>query len=380
MFFARTAAGETYGARLHESWAAAAAAWADSMETRRATCFQSDGWYAAWYATIGSSPGYRPVIVEIFERATGEFALGLPLASIERGGLTSIEFADDEVTDYNFPILGPAAPTCAQSAMQAFQAMARALLGADVLHLKKMPVRIGDLANPFAQLPRAALSPLRGNFIPLGEYYDAWLRTLARKERKEIGRIWRVFSALENASFFRARTPDAAGIILDMIETEQKNRRIRLGRPYRLDQREHASFYRRLIEREDDACKPVVTALTVGGRPIAGLLGVATGQTCILLRLAFAEGPWERSGPGRVLIDRTMRALHAEGYRTIDLGIGDYRYKRQLDPKPFNLVDVTQALSMRGLPRASGAWAKARVRENAVLERWARRLLAYTGR
>jgi CelD/BcsL family acetyltransferase involved in cellulose biosynthesis len=45
-----------------------------------------------------------------------------------------------------------------------------------------------------------------------------------------------------------------------------------------------------------------------------------------------------------------MAALHRDGVRQFDFSIGNYAYKRRFGVAPIALVDLTAALSWRGLP------------------------------
>ena len=63
--------------------------------------------------------------------------------------------------------------------------------------------------------------------------------------------------------------------------------------------------------------------------------------------------------PGRLIIDRTIEALHRDGVREFDFSIGNYSYKRRFGPQRTPLVDLRAALSWRGQPTA--------LRDRAVL-------------
>jgi CelD/BcsL family acetyltransferase involved in cellulose biosynthesis len=47
-----------------------------------------------------------------------------------------------------------------------------------------------------------------------------------------------------------------------------------------------------------------------------------------------------------------MAALHRDGVRNFDFSIGNYAYKRRFGVAPLPLVDITAALSWRGMPYA----------------------------
>jgi len=68
---------------------------------------------------------------------------------------------------------------------------------------------------------------------------------------------------------------------------------------------------------------------------------------------------WSACSPGRLIIDRTIEALHKDGVREFDFSIGNYTYKRRFRPQRTPLVDLSAPLSWRGQPYA--------LRDRAVL-------------
>ena len=73
----------------------------------------------------------------------------------------------------------------------------------------------------------------------------------------------------------------------------------------------------------------VVSALTVGEEVVATLLGVRNGSRYVMVRFSNAGEKWSTCSPGRLVIERTMAALHADGVREFDFSIGNYSYKRR---------------------------------------------------
>ena len=92
-----------------------------------------------------------------------------------------------------------------------------------------------------------------------------------------------------------------------------------------------------------------------------------------MVRISNAGEKWSNCSPGRLIIERTMAALHRDGVRQFDFSIGNYAYKRRFGVVPLPLADITAALSWRGLPYA--------LRDRAVRElRRHPRLAAQVGR
>jgi CelD/BcsL family acetyltransferase involved in cellulose biosynthesis len=113
-----------------------------------------------------------------------------------------------------------------------------------------------------------------------------------------------------------------------------------------------AAFYRSLVSENLGSGYAVLTALTVGEEVIATLLGVRSGSSYVMVRISNAGDNWSNCSPGRLIIERTMAALHHDGVRHFDFSIGNYAYKRRFGVVPVALAEITAALSWRGWPFA----------------------------
>src|SRR3954470_7671852 len=180
------------------------------------TPFQHPLWCQAWYSAFSGTA--EPLLAEVSDAATGEPALLLPLIRRRQNGIAIIEFADCDLTDYNAPLLGPAAPREAKAANALWRDLLAALRklpdGADLLRFRKMPVDLAGQPNPLALLDDAGPCSLNGNVVTTGEDYDAWRYTLEKTVRKELERSWRVFSRDASAKFSLFTDEDAALQIL----------------------------------------------------------------------------------------------------------------------------------------------------------------------
>ncbi|GAA0237764.1 hypothetical protein LNAOJCKE_1735 [Methylorubrum aminovorans] len=342
------------------------------------TPFQGADWLASWYEAMAGRAGLTPVIVTVRQARTGELALVLPLVLRRIGSLRLIEFADLDLTDYNAPLIGPAAPRDRREAARLWRAVRRALPPADLVRLAKMETAFGGAPNPLALLPGAIACALNGNLVRLGPDYDAWRYAgLERTARKELERIWRVFTKHPDAAFERVTDPAWARAVLAAIENLQKRRMDALGATYFLNEPDVAAVYHRLVERGLADGSTVVTALVAGGEIVAGLLGLRLGERYIMIRIGQAGGRWSNCSPGRLVIERTMAFLHAEGVRCVDFSIGNYDYKRRFGTEPLALVDLVAPLGWRGLAPALRARLVGRLRAHPELDR---RLRAWLGR
>lgn len=334
-------------------WQRAKARWGDPAD---ATPFQNRQWLEAWYAAFANVDNVEPLIAIVSDAATGEQAMLLPLIRRRHKALRIIEPADLDLTDYNAPLLGPAAPRDAKSARAMWKDLRNALRrlpgGADLIRLRKMPVELDGKPNPLALLDGAGPCALNGNLVTTGDDFDAWRFTLERTVRKELERSWRVFTRDPKAAFKVITDKDEALRVLATMESQQGERMQHLGLNFVLNDETYAAFYRNLVHDNVANGYAVLSALTVGDEVVATLLGIRQGARYVMVRISNAGEKWSNCSPGRLIIERTMAALHKDGVRQFDFSIGNYAYKRRFGVARIALVDFTAALSWRGQPYA----------------------------
>jgi CelD/BcsL family acetyltransferase involved in cellulose biosynthesis len=334
-------------------WKRAKARWGDPGG---GTPFQNWQWLEAWYGAFAVVEHVEPLIAIISDAATGEQVALLPLIRRRHKGIRIVEPADLDLTDYNAPLLGPAAPRDAKSARAMWKDLRKALRrlpgGADLIRLRKMPVETDGRPNPLALLDGAGPCALNGNIVTTGDDFDAWRFTLERTVRKELERSWRVFTRDPAAAFKIIIDKDEALRVLSTMASQQGDRMQHLGLNFILNETTYATFYRNLVDQNVGNGFAVLSALTVGDEVVATLLGIRQGARYIMVRISNAGEKWSNCSPGRLIIERTMAALHKDGIRQFDFSIGNYAYKRRFGVARIELMDFSAALSWRGLPYA----------------------------
>jgi CelD/BcsL family acetyltransferase involved in cellulose biosynthesis len=370
----RRAAG--FRVELMRDWQQAVARWHDISPS---TPFQHPQWYDAWYAAFTGAEAIEPLIAVVTDASTGEPAVLLPLSRRRQNNIAIVEFADLDLTDYNAPILGSAAPRDARAARALWRSLLSALRrmpeAADLIRLRKVPVDLDGKPNPLALLGAAGPCSLNGNLVATGEDYDAWRYTLEKTVRKELERSWRVFTRDQAASFAIITDTDEALRILSTTEVQQGTRMQSLGLNYILNDETCAAFYRNLVRDGVGNGYALVSALTVGDEVVATLLGIRTGSRYVMIRISNAGEKWSNCSPGRLIIERTMAALHKDGVRAFDFSVGNYAYKRRFGVTRLPLVDISAALSWRGWPYALRDHMVRTVRKHPRLDAWLKRAL-----
>lgn len=330
-------------------WNEACARFGNEMARGRITPFQHRHWLDAWYGNAASPRSDEPLIVVVTDRHRAIVAI-LPLAIRRERGLRIVEFAGS--ADYNAPIMG-AAPGAHPIDSGAFWSALRGALsrlpeGCDLVRFGKMPRTITGIANPLAALPGTEPSALTGHVLEIGDDYDAYRYSREKTVRKELERSWRVFSKNDGAQFRRITELQPALNVFTALEAQQSARMHELGKDYSLDDEACSDFHRDLIARGLADGYAVVTALTCGDQIVATLLGLRVKSSYLMLRISNVGQAWANCSPGRLIIERSMAALHADGVRSFDFSVGTYDYKRRFGVQDVPLVDFTAALSWRG--------------------------------
>jgi CelD/BcsL family acetyltransferase involved in cellulose biosynthesis len=327
-----------------EDWKPIVARWSGAGQE---TAFQHPLWYEAWYAAFTEA---SPLIAIVTDSITERPVALVPLILRVRHGVRIVEFADLNVTDYNAPMLRVGAALNVAGTRALGQALVTALRelpgGVDLIRLRKMPE--GEL-NPLAMLGRAGSCSLNGNIVATGDDFEAYRLSI---KRMQLSRSWRVFNRHPGAVFRLIDSADEALAIIDVMDAQQQARMQKLGLEFALNNATHAKFYRDLVRRGVPEGYAVVSALTCDEGVVATVLGIKQGGSFVFLRISNGGEQWKNCSPSRLIIERTMAALHAQGLRRFDLSIGNYPFKRRFGAVQLRLTDASIALTWRGTPYA----------------------------
>ena len=171
-----------------------------------------------------------------------------------------------------------------------------------------------------------------------------------------------MFEAERATRFCRIDDVEQAARVLEVMSQQQRSRLAEMGYDYAFDERSYNRFYASLVAGGLKDGTTLLTALMAGDELVAALLGTSDGTSFAMVRLSHAGGDWLRVGVGRLIIERTMHELHAQGCRHFDFTIGDYPYKSGFGVEPSPLCDLLTARSWRGKAIAAGDLAKASVK------------------
>ncbi len=361
---------KTWRISVMSAWNAHAAQFAREVEGRGATLFQSALWLETWYRTFtGPGKNGTAVIVMVEDRLSGRPVMLLPLCRYRENNLSVIGFADFGLADYNAPLINPELAPGWQQTKALMQDIYQALPPADLLKLEKMPFAINAIENPLIGLDKSHESRLCHYGIRVDGDWTRYWNGLKRNFRKDQRRRWRVLEKKGTVSFVRCNDPEEIAPLFDTLVRQQKERLDRLELDCLLDDPEMKDFYRQVII---DGCRRgevIFTALLVNGKPVATLCGFGNGHHYAMTLSGYESGEWSKCSPGRLLTERTMQALHAEGYSYFDFTIGDEPYKKYFALPEGPLHEFLRPLSLKGLPLYTWVKLKALYRKSSLAHR-----------
>jgi CelD/BcsL family acetyltransferase involved in cellulose biosynthesis len=372
--FNRSAAVEAFVARRLDTLPVWDPVWLSALIPGQGP-FQTRAFLDAWLKTLGRLPGAEAVIVEVQRVADGAPAALFVMAIEIRRGLRCLTFADNCVSDNNAPLMGPAFPDTDDGVRAIWAAARKAMPRAHILRLEKLlPVLADGRANPMLALSGVRDGELNAHPLRLPEAWETYSRSRMKHFRKEQERVWRVFTRHEGAAFEIVRDPDAALNALLALERMQDIRMQELGATYCLDDPAHRSFYRELLTAGLKDGTGGISVLRAGDEIVAALFYLRSAGTTAFVRLAHLHGEWRNASPGRVILEQTLKALHAEGSRLFDFSIGDYPYKFAFNVGTVPLKEIVSPMSARALPIYWAGLARRRLRRVAWLRAAWRRM------
>jgi CelD/BcsL family acetyltransferase involved in cellulose biosynthesis len=333
---------------IASTWDVVATRWERLQAQGILTPFQQAHWQSTWYRVFGQSPDIEPMLVTVSDRRCGRDTLLLPLVRRRVGLLRVIEFADLWVTDYNAPLIGRDAPYTRADAEALWNELQRALPEADLVRLTKMPLVAGGRNNPLAMIDGSRRSEFTGYVVHLPDDWDEYHQSLKKDFRGLLRRRWRRFTESGNAHLRWIEDPGEGLRVLSALQSQQTTRLATLGARHVFDDPRYLAFYERHVVDGMVNGSAVLTALVAEGEIVATFLGVVHGTHCTLIRSSqLVDRRWSPLGLGKLIIERSMHALHERGIRVFDLSIGDFAYKHDFQVVPVPLFDLDVARTWR---------------------------------
>lgn len=363
---------------IHADAAPLEAEWRDLEGRGAVTAFQRYDYVAPLYAAFVAHRRAEPLVV-VVRAATGAPPLMiLPLCRYRDDGVTVIGFADIRVADYCAPVVDPSWAIDGNGLRRLWRRIERALPACDVIRLRKLPERVGAIANPLLQLRPLAPYHVRAHGVAIAHpWADHAAASISKKQIGEIRRNARHLAEAGPLAFAFKEAEPAAESLFETLYDQRTKRFAALGRNDVIADPMWAGFYRDLVR--GDTARPYarVMSLTAGPSVVACGLGLVHDGAFLLLIPSFDMERFGKYGPGRQLIYQAMVAFAAQGIGYFDLTIGDEPYKQQFGVDDRILREIVRPRSLRGRLHALVWHAKVGLRRHPGLRARLKRILGH---
>jgi len=336
---------------LHHDLASIEADWRAFEANADCTAFQTFDWLSAWFRNIGVHEASQPAIV--IGRYEGTILFLMPFATEGSAGLLKITWLGSFLCNYNGPVLAHDFARRVSSLQfaqiwQDIQALLRQRLGHDIVDLEKMPMTIGEQANPFCTMrvtPHvndAYMTEVGGDW----EAYYAAKRSSAtrRNDRKKRRRL----AEHGETRFITAVTRDEVIRCVDALIDEKRRSYAKLGVANMFERPGYRNFLIDLATGAQSSHLTHVSRVDVGDMTAAANFGLMYRGRYYYILAGYDDGELARFGPGAIQLQDVMRYAAENDCPLFDFTIGDEPYKREWCDVEIGLCDYVSPASGRG--------------------------------
>ena len=344
---------------------AARAPWSEIEGLAAASPYQGFDFARVWADTVGAAQGVVPLVMVARDDADRVTAL-LPLGRVSRGPLRLAAFLGSKDANFAMGLFRPGVAWSPREVAALLDAGARAAAPrVDAFLFVNQPLEWQGAPNPLAGLRRQA-SPSHAYKSALPSDFAVWRDAHASKDaQKKLRKKAKKLETVGPLSHRRAADPDDADRILAAFH-EQKNARMRaLGIVDVYDPPEARAFLAGLARcgLAEGAPRLEVHALSAGDRIVSTFVALPAGDRLSGLLLSYDADPEiARSSPGELMVHEVVREAIARGLRTLDLGVGEARYKDDACEATEELFDSAHAVTPLGAVAALAFLAKQRLK------------------
>lgn len=319
--------------------------WDEFTEKAGGSIYMSFDWCQTWWRFYGRRNALR-----IYIARSGKQIVGILPLYIDRMGVYPLRFRVAKLVGANIPPKVFAPALLPEYAYAIFRIVLSHLLKTercDVLSIGPVskffpsgPILRSVVENEFAESSVFVEQPRDVYTVfELPDDYLSYLRSLSRNERKQYNYKLRALQKEHNISVRVVNSTSEASTAYEMflqMHTRQWNEE---GRPGHFKAWPQADEYNReLVQKQALRGRVRFLLLQSDETVIAAQFGFRFGNTYYWELPARATGPqWERLSLGRTALCLLFEEVIAEGMRTIQAGLGHYKYKRGLGGKEISV-------------------------------------------
>ncbi len=361
---------------VHRDPAAIEAIWRRLESRTSISVYQRYDWAAPWCRHAAPSLGIEPTIA--LGSRGGRPVFLLPLGRRRTGFGAEIEWLGCSHVNIGLGLFDPDfVPALNAGGMRRLmERVVQSLGSVDYLALHNQPLAWNGTGNPMQFLPGCvADQPVLA--IGLEDSFEAMVNSRKRKKLR-----WQenTLAAVGGYRFFRAANRQEAERLFGVFLTQKEQQFAKHGIRNVFDDAGTIESYRQMIARSFGQEQPIIQlyGLEIDGEVRATFAaGVHQGRAHGYFS-GISLDDYQRVSPGELLLHHLIRSACEDGHHTLDLGVGEERYKASWNPVRERQFTTLMGISARGklatsLLRPAHA-ARLWVRGNDRAWRYARRV------
>ncbi len=320
--------------------------WRDLERSAPISIYQRYDWVLPWCRHAAASLLIEPAIV--LGSRQGRPLFLLPLGRQHRKLGIEIGWLGCSHNNIGMGLFEPAFARSldGEATRQLFARIGAALAPADFLALRNQPDAWAGRENPLRHLPgRVADQPVIA--IPLAKDFASLLNARKRKKLR-----WQE-NALANVGgyrFYRADDRDQATAVLNAFLDQKKQQFAKLGIDNVFAGPGPSEFFGNMISRSVSMSDPVIElfAVEIDGKIRATFAGGVHDNRLYGYFSGISMDEYQRVSPGELLLHHLIRHCCENGYQTLDLGVGEERYKSAWSPEREQHFSSYVPISFKG--------------------------------
>lgn len=295
-------------------------------------------------ATIATARNVESLFLAVVDNQKQPLML-LPWGIERRWGIRVLSFLDGGLSDYNAPIIFPAAQQWGENEMRSvWQGLQCILPPFDVAILDKMPEQVGDVPNPLNLLGTDSFSSSGHAARLSGTWREFQTNRLPR--RQDSRRKRRRLEDRGTLSFEIATSPEQFDVLLAALIRQKVRHHRETLTIAGFDQPGYRAFVTQITHQLPAVCPVHLSALKLDDMIIAAHWGYFAEGRFYYLIPTYEAGMFRSFSPARILLEHLLEWSYAHGATVFDFGLGDESYKTEycdiviplrISAKPVNL-------------------------------------------
>ena len=352
--------------------------WNDIEADGLLTAYQRLDWIRGICDDLLTRSRIQPIFVEVFDAASLETVMILPLMMKRRFGARIIVWLDLDVCDYAAPVMRSNTVVTVDMAQRCWDAARAALPPHDLLGVIQIPSFVAGVRNPLALLKGARGMVLTASGLPIeGDPKTFVARACTKSGFKELNKFRRRIERRGAIRFFRASREADLTSAYDCLVEQRKRRFKALGRSDLFDREGIPEFYRNAALNGLSNGPAGLWCLSVDNEIIATSYCLVHDETIYGLVLTTAGESWKNCSPGIVLVGELMQWAADQCFAYMDMTIGSLPYKVNFGAQNKELWQLSEYRTIFGWAFVRAMEASARAK--TWLERHPKAFLAVRG-